>query len=259
MPKILHKILHLKLYISPQRAFTLSEVLLTLAIIGVVGAMTIPPLIANHQKTVYVTQLKTVYTQLSSAITQMMADEGVMKVSDTDILTCQDQNGEDCSIAVQRAGNFLKKYFKIVKDCGVAEPNPCWTNKITSIDGTKWPGVQGRLSGSYCVIISTGTSVCIFPASQIYTGTIAVDINGLKKPNIAGRDIFNMAFYYDGSIDTFRVSPECRKGKPDNYGHFCGGDANAETRRNNIDNCTSSYYGIGCFGKILNDGWKMDY
>ena len=41
-----------------QTAFTLAEVLITLGIIGVVAAMTLPSLIANHQKQVYVTGLK---------------------------------------------------------------------------------------------------------------------------------------------------------------------------------------------------------
>ena len=39
-------------------AFTLAEVLITLGIIGVVAALTLPTLIQNHQKQVYVTQLK---------------------------------------------------------------------------------------------------------------------------------------------------------------------------------------------------------
>lgn len=37
-------------------AFTLAEVLITLGIIGVVAAMTLPTLIQNHQKQVYATQ-----------------------------------------------------------------------------------------------------------------------------------------------------------------------------------------------------------
>ena len=39
-------------------AFTLAEVLITLGIIGVVAALTMPALISNYKKTVYVNQLK---------------------------------------------------------------------------------------------------------------------------------------------------------------------------------------------------------
>ena len=41
--------------------FTLAEVLMTLGIIGVVAAMTMPSLIANHQEKVTVTKVKKVY------------------------------------------------------------------------------------------------------------------------------------------------------------------------------------------------------
>ena len=42
-------------------AFTLAEVLITLGIIGVVAAMTMPSLIANYKKKQAVTQLKATY------------------------------------------------------------------------------------------------------------------------------------------------------------------------------------------------------
>ena len=40
------------------KAFTLAEVLITLGIIGVVAALTLPNLVANYKKQVLVTQLK---------------------------------------------------------------------------------------------------------------------------------------------------------------------------------------------------------
>ena len=48
-------------------AFTLAEVLITLGIIGVVAAMTMPSLINNYQKKQTVTQLKKVYSELAQA------------------------------------------------------------------------------------------------------------------------------------------------------------------------------------------------
>ena len=43
---------------SKRIAFTLAEVLITLGIIGVVAALTIPTLIQKYEKQVYITQLK---------------------------------------------------------------------------------------------------------------------------------------------------------------------------------------------------------
>ena len=45
--------------------FTLAEVLVTLGIIGVVSAMTLPTLVKNHQRQVYVTQLQKVVNELT--------------------------------------------------------------------------------------------------------------------------------------------------------------------------------------------------
>ena len=49
-------------------AFTLAEVLITLGIIGVVAALTLPGLIQNHTKTTVETKLKKFYSQINQAI-----------------------------------------------------------------------------------------------------------------------------------------------------------------------------------------------
>ena len=48
-------------------AFTLAEVLVTLGIIGVVSAMTVPTLMQNYQRQSYVTQLHKVYNEVQQA------------------------------------------------------------------------------------------------------------------------------------------------------------------------------------------------
>ena len=49
-------------------AFTLAEVLITLGIIGIVAALTMPALIANYQKQVTLNGLKKAYSQLAQAV-----------------------------------------------------------------------------------------------------------------------------------------------------------------------------------------------
>ena len=53
---------------SKKIAFTLAEVLITLAIIGIVAAMTIPTLVAKYQEKVMVTKVKQAHSQLMNAI-----------------------------------------------------------------------------------------------------------------------------------------------------------------------------------------------
>ena len=58
------------------RAFTLAEVLITLGIIGVVAAITIPTLMANYQKAQYVTALKKAYSQINQVLVKIADDRG---------------------------------------------------------------------------------------------------------------------------------------------------------------------------------------
>ena len=61
---------------SKRIAFTLAEVLITLGIIGVVAALTIPTLIANHRKSVAVQKLKKISSALLQAQTQADVELG---------------------------------------------------------------------------------------------------------------------------------------------------------------------------------------
>ena len=59
------------------RAFTLAEVLITLGIIGVVAAMTIPSLINSYQHKVLETQFKKAYAILYQLVLQVQNDAGM--------------------------------------------------------------------------------------------------------------------------------------------------------------------------------------
>lgn len=59
-----------------QHGFTLAEVLITLAIIGVVSAMTIPTLINNYQKKATAIKLEKFYTNMAQAIKLSEVDNG---------------------------------------------------------------------------------------------------------------------------------------------------------------------------------------
>lgn len=57
-----------------KRAFTLAEVLITLGIIGVVAAITLPSVIANYQKEETVAKLKKTYSVVNQAILQSIVE-----------------------------------------------------------------------------------------------------------------------------------------------------------------------------------------
>ena len=83
-------------------AFTLAEVLITLVIIGVIAAITLPTLITKYQKEQTVTRLKKVYSTLSQTNQRAIADNGPMDTWDI---------GEADNS--QEAIKFLNKYIII--------------------------------------------------------------------------------------------------------------------------------------------------
>lgn len=54
--------------LKSRKGFTLAEVLITLGVIGVVAAMTLPGLIQNNQETELTSRAKKAYSQISQAI-----------------------------------------------------------------------------------------------------------------------------------------------------------------------------------------------
>ena len=60
-----------------KNGFTLSEILITLGVIGVVAAMTLPTLIKNYKYKVLESQLKKGYSTVSQALLMMYADTGI--------------------------------------------------------------------------------------------------------------------------------------------------------------------------------------
>ena len=87
-----------------KKGFTLAEVLVTLGIIGVVSAMTVPSLMQNHQRKTYVAQLHKFYNELSQAALQYMTDKNAINLKEAGLI---DQASAD---------KFIENYFKIVHD-----------------------------------------------------------------------------------------------------------------------------------------------
>ena len=226
---------HINLFTySPYKkaAFTLAEVLVTLGIIGVVSAMTVPTLMQNHQRKVYVTQLHKIYNQLQQAALQYTNDRNALNLTEAGI------NSEDA------AANFVKTYFNVIQDCGT-DQTPCFPST----------GEYKKLSGATITtwypkrhfVLADGTSLGTY--YSLSNGAIVefwVDTNGTKGPNIVGRDFFVMYMYNNGGLDDSAASiPMSKEQRETSFTNFCMSDSG------------SNYH--GCFGKLLNDNWEMTY
>ncbi len=233
------------------RGFTLAEVLVTLGIIGVVSAMTVPSLMQNHQRKTYVTQLHKVYTEVQQASLQYMADKNAINLREAGLTNSG------------KMKDFLTGYFKVVNDCGSQIKQPCFAESYRNLNGTSTPSNNANWGESSSVTLASGASILIDAPDTYsktvdgvtsYYGHMLIDINGLQGPNIGGRDMFQAEFYDDGSIDVLGATPGCKtKGA-------CEGGSLKEIRETYYNlNCQKHAFGLGCFGKILNDNWEMNY
>lgn len=177
-------------------AFTLAEVLITLGIIGVVAAMTMPSLIANYQEKQRVSQLKKVYSALSQAFVSAVQENGT-----PDEWGMGDMYDENSHLIM--ANNF-KKHLKLSQDC--TNMNGTQARKVCGIRDNAGKNnlleIVGASSQAKAIILNDGTIVgfriyegncaMVFGDLKNVCGKLYVDLNGQKRPNSGGYDQFSI-------------------------------------------------------------------
>lgn len=174
-------------------AFTLAEVLITLAIIGVVAALTLPGFINETKKQETVSQVKKVYSVLSQAFA--LAESDGKEVKDWGWLANNSSQGARNAVSV------LAPYLNITKNCGTntgcfpAVQYPSLNNVgFMDIDGDATYAKFILNDGSLIGIISRSPD-CSYvfgtnPALSNACGIIFTDVNGFKGPNKMAKDLF---------------------------------------------------------------------
>ena len=212
-------------------AFTLAEVLITLGIIGVVAALTIPTLISKHQKKVYVTQLKKAVNTVQNGYKLMLADAGVDNLTDTEFYKLL-ASGSDMNKLNQEA----KKYFNIASDVKRIDSEYLYADA---------PGLAAHSSsGNYfgyfpnAVLLSTvdGSEIFFLP-NYI---SVFIDVNGYgKRPNVVGLDFFYLNLGSNGSFASWGG----------NYAkEWCLMQGNSVTHKP-----------AGCLEQVMKDNWEITY
>lgn len=207
-----------------KNAFTLAEVLITLGVIGVVAALTIPILSQNADEKATVTALKKAYSTLSQAYKLAEQDNGS---PDTwGIVASSPPNGDAPML------NNIKPYLNLAKDC-TSGSKGCFPTGVDYLylgppfgsfgifDNQTYPKI--RLSNGTSIFAVASSASCSSPgggttdALQNVCGTYRVDINGNKGPNQLGRDLFVFYLTRDGIIPygsqpeaVFPFSSSCR-------------------------------------------------
>ena len=235
---------------SRKAAFTMAEVLITLGIIGIVAAMTLPSLIGKYQKKVTVTRLKRTYTVLSQAVQRSIADNGDPSGWGLEGFYDSQATNENLQKIVESfSKTYVVPYLAKVKksewgsfaDLGYKEIKDSTYNvQIVKIYGQMLVLNDGTILQMRMSTHNLGTDE---DRDDRYTHIIIyADINGLQGPNWIGKDIF-----------MFMV--DSRTGKFDFYGYR---DYDS-TREKLYSSCKAN--AITCGRLILMDGWeiKEDY
>ena len=175
------------------KAFTLAEILITLGIIGIVAAMTLPAIIQKNNERATVARVKKIYSVMNQALLLAIKDNGY--VNEWSFIQKDSESGDEIS---DKFVGYLKPYLKISKDCGGKSGciavdtykelnNRAWSN----YDNSKWHYKMILADGSYLWIRTNRTECETSDAgTQNVCGLMWADINGKQQPNTIGKDVF---------------------------------------------------------------------
>ena len=189
-------------------AFTLAEVLITLGIIGVVAAMTLPTLIQKQNDAAIITSLKKNYSILSQALTKAQLTYGFF---DTWTYDTSDGNKGGVPADMKRVFEIIQPELKVLKVC--EDTAGCWhkgTTKDINGNNISMRGSVGIGSSILIFKLADGTNISMddhtigltnFGINYNKQGYVFwIDANGDKRPNTIGRDIFVFALTNKGLV-----------------------------------------------------------
>lgn len=218
-----------------KNAFTLAEVLITLGIIGVVAAMTLPALITRNQNKALEAGLKKNYSVILQAFEMYQAQHGERLKPEM-----LGSGNSDTELKAQ-----IMPYFKILVDCGrdgadkqkqcAYVNHPYKTYNGSSLSIARFDDGQ--------FVLQDGSLILIEDMVGGPYELISVDINGRNKnPNKWGHDIFTFEITKDGAIIPSGAPSSSFKNKS----KYCSPTS------------TDPYNGIGCTYYALNDKYYFN-
>ena len=227
-------------------AFTLAEVLITLGIIGVVAAITLPILVQNYQKKVTLERLRSTYSIISQAVRNSEVDNGPLETWDIPYSVWG--NGT-YNAGKQFFEIYLKPYLKYVKECGYLT-DECWPKEVKAQNGLKATYRSAETNYTYSVVLSNGVVIGFAPNNrgcmQIYT-----DINGRSNPNTIGKDNYNIIIVAQRENASNIIKDVSKSG----VYFFGSGFDRTKLLNDNSYGCQKT--GTYCGQLIFTDGWRM--
>lgn len=168
--------------------FTLAEVLITLGIIGVVSAMTIPNLMFKIKESRTVNLVRQTQSILAQAMMRAEEEYG----------ECEGWGLTHDAAGATLAASYLRDFITFGVDCGISDfDNICVGKVYRQKNGTIISQSYSTYPMRYKLMLRNGVALMIIPIlaydsnrSNKKTIQFDIDVNGNKSPNIIGEDLF---------------------------------------------------------------------
>ncbi len=221
-----------------RNAFTLAEVLITLGIIGVVAALTIPTLFENYQKKQTVSKLQKAISVLNQAYKLSFDDLGEPD-------SALDLGAEEYFKTYWAPYIKVSTYCSKAADCGYKSNNP-----FISLDNSNMNvGIaDGKNSTRTAFLTPDGFMYIVYTANYPNGSKdpkpfyrVLVDINGSTPPNRSGNDVFWLVRAEEDGIHPDGYSSSLKSVQ-----QYCSYDLSGGSSGNT------------CGDYIRRSGWKID-
>jgi len=222
--------------------FTLAEVLITLGIIGVVAAITIPGLMTNYQKIRDVNVLKKVYSELAQAFRSASQENDLYSSTPAEVV-------EALKPHVKWSGTFQNNEYNAGKAMCYIPNRVRWGGRNVRRNSTyEWLGGCG-ISNPIANVeasIELSNGACVGVANYWNTKFVVVDINGAYNlPNRVGKDTFFYEITNDNGFAPYGRNLGYNSLVSGGFGCYKGNNA-----------CSAGGY---CAARIMRDGWQINY
>ena len=229
--------------------FTLAEVMVALALIGVITSLTIPTFVSSNKNKTNSAKLSTTISVLENAFTSMIAAEAAQDLTET-------RFGRE-----QSAAN-LGRYLKISNSGVIGVDYYTSDSPFNNIFGNsakglfETPEIVFEVKNGALVMFSEKARHNNAPNVDGGTidnllGLITIDVNGVAVPNIWGRDAFYFMLGTDGVLYPAGSL---------NFSILVKGDAGNTWNKANSDYiCLDNGKNMGCTARLLENNYEVDY
>ncbi len=212
-----------------KQAFTLAETLITLAIIGIVAAITIPNLVIKYKEKTTVTKVKKAYSMLNSAYKMALVNNGEFNTwgfsENSEFETDEDGNVLLTGSTTKNSKLFWEKMGKslnIIEKCMPEQSNCYRPDVLYNLSGQSRKAEVNKYAfltlNNGMTLIGGWINNASCQNKDDICADFSIDINGIHNPpNSTGQDIFYFYVYPDRIVplgtaaDTGAFERDCNR------------------------------------------------